>query len=168
MDGTGHRQHCCNTVFKPQWFLSWLATTALHSDTNCHCLFMTTEVILIVIVEKERTQAFNGRSQMMDNCDHRTNTPPPPPVLFIIFLYRWIKSQLFFCVQFASVESFYFKRQQPSFFLKGPCAKQWNFLCPTDLICHKHWLHMRKRCSSVAPPTSAEWHTSQATAAKAV
>lgn len=71
-------------------------------------------------------------------------------------------------------KAFIFKSPQASF-LKAPCAKQWNLLCPNigmgenrsdlpqTLAAHEEALQL---CSTV--PTSEEWHTSQTTAAKAV
>lgn len=59
-------------ALEAQWLLSWLETTALHSDTNSHCLFMTTQVLLIFMLENEshlqRTRVFSRRFQMIDNC----------------------------------------------------------------------------------------------------
>lgn len=95
-------------------------------DTNSHCLFMTTEVILIFMLENEihlhKTRAF-----LMDNCDHRTNIPP-----LLFFFDRLFRRQFYtHGLNHSSLavfslhqwKDFIFKSPQASF-LKGPYAKQ--------------------------------------------
>lgn len=64
----------------------------------------------------------------MDNCKHHGTNAFFLAVSYTV-LYTWLRSRRIGCVQFAAVESFYFQKPTGLLF-NGPCAKQWNFLCP--------------------------------------
>lgn len=120
-----------------EWFFSWVTSTALHSDTNSHCLFMTTESILISMAGKWDPSLQNKHFQLQLWKDGQLRTPRDKTffgqIVSYTVLHTWLKSQWIGCVQFAAVESFYFQKPTGLLF-NGPCAKQWNSLCPNMVM----------------------------------